>query len=311
MPKRLCALRLIENEQEMTEEEEVAPGSVTIMCADKFGDVYSLPLVYTPREKSIKAAELSTPKPTVGDTEKLVKAAAASTPKPKVDVTPRGKGIITTERNKRAAAKSEKIAVQDSLASLEAKELPFEHKLLLGHVSLLIDVLPVTLAVEIEGGQKKERTWILSSDKDEHIRVTRYPNTYVIEGFCHGHTSYVSTLLVPSWDRSTLVSGGGDNFLLKWDWQSGRILQKIELEGYVMGVVGIVEQNKDKIKQRGINKGAMDVDSAAEEEFQVSVTGLWDLRDEIHGRNQILVAVEGYIALLKIYFHSGKLLIVR
>ncbi|KAF8477005.1 hypothetical protein BDZ91DRAFT_778193 [Kalaharituber pfeilii] len=290
MPKRLCALRLLENKLNMTEEEEVDIDGVVIICADKFGDVYSLPLIYTPG-KTPTLAPGTTPDSNIISQPKIA-----------------GGGIITTERNKKAAQKAAKIVSRDSIANLEAKELPFKHKLLLGHVSLLIDVLPVTLKMELDGGKMLERTWILSADKDEHIRVSRYPHSYVIEGFCLGHTSYVAKLLVPSWDKRTLISGGGDEYLLRWNWLEGKILQKIDLKEPVSKALETVKQNKAKIRESKIRRGAMDVDreeTKADEEFQISVTGLWEYRNEETRRQQVLVSVEG-LPVLIVFADNGS-----
>ncbi|KAF8424572.1 hypothetical protein EV426DRAFT_82573 [Tirmania nivea] len=288
MPKRLCALQLLEKKQFMAEEEETGVDGVTIICGDKFGDVYSLPLIHN-------LEDTETPTPTPG-TEPAQKGSTL-TPGPERK-TPRDTGIITTARNKRAARKAGEVKSRNSIANLQAKELQFKHKLLLGHVSLLLDVVQVTMQVELPDGEKKWRTWILSADKDEHIRVSRYPQSYVIEGFCLGHNSYVSKLLVPSFDQHTLISGGGDDFLLRWDWNAKEVHQKLDLKEHVAKVLEIVKHNKEKIKETSISGGAMDVDSVEpEEEFQTSITGLWEFKDEVYKRNQVLVSVEGLPAL--------------
>lgn len=275
----------------MTEEEEAAADGVVIICADKFGDVYSLPLIHTPDDKKGPTPETSTP------ASISVKDGSSATPEPERKV-PRDTGIITTERNKRAAKTAGETKTRSSIANLEAKELQFKHKLLLGHVSLLLDVVPITLEVELSSGEKKKRTWIVSADKDEHIRVTRYPQSYIIEGFCLEHTSYVAKLLAPSWDKKTLISGGGDDYLIKWDWQAGVVEQKLDLKEHVGKVLAIVKA-KSKTRNTSTSEQAMDVDPAegetnSEEEFQISVTGLWEFADKVQDRNQVLVSVEGY-----------------
>ncbi|KAF8456240.1 hypothetical protein BGX38DRAFT_1163465 [Terfezia claveryi] len=285
MPKRLCSLQLLENKQSMTEEEETVADGVVIICGDKFGDVYSLPLIH-----NLEDSEIPTPAPAT----ESVQNGSSATPEPERKA-PRDTGIITTARNKRAARKATEMKSRNSIANLQAKELQFKHKLLLGHISLLLDVVPVTIQVELPDGERKWRTWILSADKDEHIRVSRYPHSYVIEGFCLGHDSYVAKLLVPSFDQQTLISGGGDDYLLRWDWKAKKVLQKLDLKENVANVLEIVKNNKEKIKETNINGGAMDLDF--EDEFQTSVTGLWEFKDEVHNRNQVLVSVEGLPAL--------------
>ncbi|KAL9586312.1 MAG: hypothetical protein Q9212_000980 [Teloschistes hypoglaucus] len=104
-----------------------------------------------------------------------------------------------------------------------------EYKLLLGHVSLLTDVVYVSVSDPGNFGAHK-RTYIITADRDEHIRVSRgIPQAHVIEGFCLGHKQFVSQLCVPSWDKRLLISGGGDDYLLVWDWLSSRVLYQIDI----------------------------------------------------------------------------------
>ena len=55
MPKRLCALQLVEKKQPMTEEGQAGEDWVAIICGDKFGDVYSLPLIHDPEDTKTPA----------------------------------------------------------------------------------------------------------------------------------------------------------------------------------------------------------------------------------------------------------------
>jgi len=284
MPKRLCALQLVEKKQPMTEEEETGEDGVAIICGDKFGDVYSLPLVHDPED---------TKTPALPPGMESTRNGTSATLEPERRA-PRDTGIITTARNKRAAQKAGEMKTRNSIANLEAKALQFKHKLLLGHVSLLLDVVPVTMQVELPDGEERRRTWILSADKDEHIRVSRYPHSYVIEGFCLGHKSYVSKLLVPSFDQQTLISGGGDDYLLTWDWKVKKVKQKLDLKEHVAKVLETVKRNKEKLKESSISGEETDVDLEPEGEFQTSVTGLWEFKDEVHKRNQVVASIEGY-----------------
>ena len=297
MPKRLCALRLIEKKENMTVDEEISVDGVAIICGDKFGDVYSLPLIHVPEEDK---APTPTPTPSTPAPDSGQNGLSVPTPEAEQKA-PRETGIITTARNKRAAGRASEMTTRNSIAKLQAKELHFRHKLLLGHVSLLLDVLPVSRQVEVETGEIQKRTWILSADKDEHIRVSRYPKSYVIEGFCLGHTSYVAKLLAPSWDmeQKSLVSGGGDDYLLFWDWTAMKVEQRIGLRDYVMKSVDETIPCREKLPLSSLDAEAMEVDSdrgqgQGNSEFQISITGLWGFQDRLHARNHILVSVEGY-----------------
>lgn len=54
---------------------------------------------------------------------------------------------------------------------------------ILGHISQVLDVA-------VDSAQK----FVLSCDRDEKIRVTRYPETFEIQGFCLGHKEFVSSI---------------------------------------------------------------------------------------------------------------------
>jgi len=202
MPKRPCSITFTTDNS-------------TILCADKFGDVYSLPLMG-------KTYEISAGKAKGNDGNSNEENGEA--PKPFV---PSATSLtVHTKRNRDA------LRQQQSLIKKKAKQttLNFEHQLLLGHVSLLTEVACASL----KSSSGNNRDYILTSDRDEHIRVSRgIPQAHIIEGYCLGHTQFVSKLcLVPSETR-LLISGGGDNYLLLWDWPSYSAKQKIDLKGPV------------------------------------------------------------------------------
>lgn len=213
MPKRPCAISMTDSDS-------------TILLADKFGDVYAMPLL-----------------------EEVVQ------PKPK---NPTAAQLAKEERERLAEVKRKRTEI--------SHELPFTAQLLLGHVSMLVDVLAVTIPDE-EG---KERTYVITADRDEHIRVSRYPQCFVIEGFCLGHEAFVSTLLTPSWDKTQLISGGGDTFLLRWDWRNRVVLEKVDVTDLVRGVVG------GKVSGGKHDHGESER-SGGEKEFKITVVGMWEV----------------------------------
>lgn len=99
-------------------------------------------------------------------------------------------------------------------------------KPILGHVSMLTAILLTTK--DAHGKQ-----YLVSADRDEHIRVSSYPDCYNIESFCLGHGQFVSALLVPSSDPSLLVSAGGDEFLAIWNWKLGDQRKQIRMSNAV------------------------------------------------------------------------------
>ncbi|EEH19112.1 hypothetical protein PABG_01431 [Paracoccidioides brasiliensis Pb03] len=247
MPKRPCAVVL-------------SPDESTILCGDKFGDVYSLPFFprndYKPRPK--KSSQPSHP---------AQPSASALT--------------VHTKRNLQALEQQLKRG-----ATISEKIGPlFELKLLLGHVSMLTDVAYVTLCTDAES--TVPRPYIITADRDEHIRVSRGPpQTHVIQSYCLGHTAFVSKLCVLPWNTSTLISGGGDDYLLVWHWAKGELVQevRIPLDGDDM-----VASKGDSSDKRAENISAS----------EVAVNGIWpvSLAENESLRNKtpgvVIVTLEG------------------
>ncbi|KAL7927692.1 hypothetical protein ACQKWADRAFT_277536 [Trichoderma austrokoningii] len=176
-----------------------------IICADKFGDVYALPLVI-PADGSKTSASLSAlPMPT--------KKAFKPTANP-LTVHSKGNRIALLNQIKQAELLDE--ATKDAATAADGPE--FELNLLLGHVSMLTALIL---------GEKQGRKYILTADRDEHIRVSRYiPHAHVIENFCLGHKEFISDMVIPPNNQDMLVSGGGDEYIFVWDWLAGKQLFK-------------------------------------------------------------------------------------
>ena len=81
-------------------------------------------------------------------------------------------------------------------------------RFLLGHLSMLLDA---SLAAE---------RYLITCDRDEKIRVSNFPNTYNIHGYCLGHSDFVCG--VHPLEHPYLVSASGDGTLKKWDFLTGR-----------------------------------------------------------------------------------------
>eukprot|EP00128_Syssomonas_multiformis_P016198 Colp12_sorted_trinity150504_noHs@21544 len=78
-------------------------------------------------------------------------------------------------------------------------------KLILGHLSMLLDIIV------------NKDNIVFTADRDEKIRMSRYPLGHNIEGYCLGHKEFVSRIaLLPS--SSLLVSGSGDGTVRLWDY---------------------------------------------------------------------------------------------
>ncbi|KAI3328406.1 hypothetical protein F4824DRAFT_483547 [Ustulina deusta] len=195
MPKRPCSLALTADGQ-------------TILSADKFGDVYALPLVPPP-----EASPVSTPAPV--SSEAL-----------------RGANVFTvhSQRNRRALEDQKRQRDANVKRALPKEGPKFAHEVLLGHVSMLTCVLAAK--------DSQNRPYIVTADRDEHIRISRgIPQSHVIEAYCLGHGSFVAALCNPRSRSDILVSGGGDNELFVWDWLAGTLLGTVDLLSHVREVL--------------------------------------------------------------------------
>ncbi|KAJ3234730.1 WD repeat-containing protein 4 [Chytriomyces hyalinus] len=91
-------------------------------------------------------------------------------------------------------------------------------KLLLGHCSFV-----TAMILDLDLGH------VITSDRDEKIRISSFPDTFQIEGFCLGHTGFISAICkVPNRPRE-IVSGGGDGLLLFWNVSTVSETQRIVL----------------------------------------------------------------------------------
>jgi tRNA (guanine-N(7)-)-methyltransferase subunit TRM82 len=81
----------------------------------------------------------------------------------------------------------------------------FHGTFLLSHSSSVIGMALATMR-----GQR----FLITGDRDEHIRVSAFPQTWVIHAMGLSHTAFV-TCVVSVGD--TFVSGGGDNRVIRWD----------------------------------------------------------------------------------------------
>lgn len=60
--------------------------------------------------------------------------------------------------------------------------------------------------------------FIVTSDRDEKIRITNYPNSHDIKSFCHGHAEFVSAIkFLPNSSNEILISISGDKTLRFWN----------------------------------------------------------------------------------------------
>ncbi|GAA6010125.1 Trm82p [Rhodotorula paludigena] len=100
---------------------------------------------------------------------------------------------------------------------------------ILGHVSMLN-----TLAlVPADPAHGLERDWIATGDRDEHVRLSRYPQGHVIEKYAFGSKHLVSSLLYLAGTPSTppyLLSAGADPTLQLFALPSASLAAQFPLQ---------------------------------------------------------------------------------
>ncbi|KAK6499417.1 tRNA (guanine-N(7)-)-methyltransferase non-catalytic subunit trm82 [Arthrobotrys conoides] len=177
-----------------------------------------------------------------------------------------------------------------------------EGKLLLGHVSLLTTL---TTAIsppshQQNGSSGDIKKYIITADRDEHIRITNYPITHVIHGFCLGHTAFVNRLLITK--SNLLVSGGGDDWLGLWDWKEGKLLQKVDIKTHIDAIVDREEAKTLTEKLRGYNKKRKRREEGEPEvDITIAVTEILELDGK-----EVIVVLEGIPAILRYKHTSDK-----
>ena len=239
MPKRPCSIVMTSDDS-------------TILCADKFGDVYALPLIQSPLENTSteSASQEIDPKWTKSLPKNFAPSATTLT--------------VHTKGNREALRQQQKLKAKKS----EKKLQHARHKLLLGHVSLLTDIVCAKSSLSASGS----REYILTCDRDEHIRVSRgVPQAHIVENYCLGHTEFISKLCIVPKHEHLLISGGGDDYLLLWDWLSGAIKQRMELKSHVERIKVEYQNLARKRSEESVGEAEATVDENRSE-FSIAVS---------------------------------------
>jgi WD40 repeat protein len=120
--------------------------------------------------------------------------------------------IITV--NKRASAldlTNEFLLIADKSGDVYKTNLSINTNLILtsddcimGHLSMLLDIAFIRT--------NENQQFILTADRDEKIRLSHYPNAYNIQGYCLGHTEFVSHVKLINPNHILSASGDGSYF---------------------------------------------------------------------------------------------------
>ncbi|KAG5513523.1 hypothetical protein PMAC_000955 [Pneumocystis sp. 'macacae'] len=156
---------------------------------------------------------------------------------------------------------------QESQTDINTSLLP--PNLVLGHISMITDMV-VT----------HDSKYLITSDRDEHIKISHLPNCVVIKGYCLGHHEFVSKLCILSWKHDILISGGGDPYLFIWNWEIQELLCKIDL-------INLFYEKIEYINKIGGNTCIL-------EEKKIAIIGI----QEIPQKKEIAVIIEKIPLLL-------------
>ncbi|KIH64243.1 hypothetical protein ANCDUO_05445 [Ancylostoma duodenale] len=97
---------------------------------------------------------------------------------------------------------------------MNGEDSPYEGEPLSSAISMVLDV-----AISQDG------RYLLAADRDEKIRVSRYPQAFVVQSFCLGQSAYVGSLAVHG---DHVFSSGGDSIVYEWDVESGKPVAQSE-----------------------------------------------------------------------------------
>ncbi|KAI4661583.1 uncharacterized protein J4E78_004372 [Alternaria triticimaculans] len=221
---------------------------------NKFGDVYALPLLPSPDDDKVEELP-EAPATEEADEKEWIPSATTLT--------------VHSGRNRKTLEEQLKRKAKGPAKPKET--MRFKHELLLGHVSMLTDVVYA---------QAHSRGYIMTADRDEHIRISRGPpQAHIIEGFCFGHEAFVSRLCLTQ--SGLLVSGGGDDHLFVWDWQNYLLKEKLAIRDLAF----------THLQEHGMIPAGVDVAT-----YKVAVSGIWNLPSKDDAET-VVVACEGVPAL--------------
>uniref|UniRef100_A0A7S1ZNK7 tRNA (guanine-N(7)-)-methyltransferase non-catalytic subunit n=1 Tax=Ditylum brightwellii TaxID=49249 RepID=A0A7S1ZNK7_9STRA len=149
------------------------------------------------------------------------------------------------------------ISAESSTASDKEGTTPASEtvsRLLLGHTASMLTGVKV-----VTDENKKMR--IITSDRDEKIRVSSFPATYVVEGYLLGHTAFVSAIDVAS-EKGCMrcVSCSGDGTVRLWNYETCEELALLE------GVLKKDDDDDDKNETEEKDSEMKDADKGSNDE---------------------------------------------
>ncbi|GAA6017727.1 hypothetical protein JCM8202_000396 [Rhodotorula sphaerocarpa] len=161
------------------------------------------------------------------------------------------------------------------------------HQPILGHVSMLTSMA----LIPADHSNGLPHDWIATGDRDEHIRISRYPKGYTIEKYAWGSKSLVSALLylpvpataadaISSAPGPLLLAAGGDPTIQVYSLPSADLVTRFAVDTLLLPYVTVSAQRpipipagrrKDKRGERKVQgKDSEGTDPAESEVLEIA-----------------------------------------
>ncbi|XP_044758699.1 tRNA (guanine-N(7)-)-methyltransferase non-catalytic subunit wuho [Coccinella septempunctata] len=125
----------------------------------------------------------------------------------------------------------------------DLKEDAMTPVLMLGHLSVVLDVALTDC-----------EKYVITCDRDEKIRVSKFPNSYNIQSFCLGHEKFVLSVKVL---QNKLISASGDGMVRFWNYLDGKQLAVLNTNDYIND--HIINQFKDEMNSQDVEVFALPI----------------------------------------------------
>ena len=89
-----------------------------------------------------------------------------------------------------------------------------EHKILTTHTTSMVTCINIC----------NKGKYLISGDRDEQIRVSNFPNSFLIESFCLGHYAFITSINTVGFDDNVLLSTAGDGSVRLFEISTGKEL---------------------------------------------------------------------------------------
>ncbi|KAI9914344.1 hypothetical protein PsorP6_006880 [Peronosclerospora sorghi] len=130
-------------------------------------------------------------------------------------------------------------------------DLDRDLKALLGHTTSMVTNVAVNY----------DSSLLLTADRDEKLRVSKFPNTAVIVSYCLGHVASLTKVACSTVTPELVVSTSMDNMLMLWDMITGKLLaSNVLLPGIeVSELEPLDEEAEDDDSGRRVAKSLLNV----------------------------------------------------